>query len=602
MSSHEEVKELRVPFIYKDDEDLEKPFQWAQFRRLFQYVYEFPKLTAGAFTFNILGSLLALIVPYMIGLTIDRAIGHHSLPFLIELAVILIVLYVGKFWMTRLSIRFTNYLGQSVIRRLRNQLFSHVQALSFDFFDQRPAGSVLVRIMNDVNSLQDLFTNGVVSSITNLLTLLGIVIIMLVLNVRLALLSMVVIPFMFFLSTRLRISIRRSWQQVRRRLSRINAHLNESIQGVRVTEAYVRQDENQVFFEEMNADYLGQFRRATGLSAVFGPVVDVTGSIGTVLLFWYGIHLLMLGQVTVGLLVAFANYLGNFWTPISQLGQLYNQVLVAMASSERIFEYLDTRPSVIDMQNAPALSPILGKVEFNQVEFAYDEEHKALSGVSMIVEPGESIALVGHTGAGKSTVINLLARFYEPTAGHILIDSQDISKVQLQTLRGQIGIVLQDTFIFSGTIMENIRFGRPSASDEEVIEAAKAVYADDFIMHLEDGYQTQVRERGSRLSMGQRQLLSFARAILADPKILILDEATASIDTHTEHIIQLGLKNLLQGRTSFVVAHRLSTIRDADQILVFKDGQIVERGDHASLMEKPGYYRELVEAQYRYMA
>ncbi len=602
MKSTLEFDELRAPFIYRDDEALEKPFKMEQFWRLVAYMGRYPRLVTGSLIATVGGIAVSLVTPYLLGVAIDSAIARGHMNILVMYASALVTLYMVNFAATHYRIRFTNWLGQSVIRQLREELFSHVQDLSFDFFDKRPAGSVLVRIMNDVNSLQDLFTNGVINSVTNMFTLAGIVIIMLSLNWKLALVTMIVVPFMFILSTRLRVMIRRAWQTVRVRLSRINAHLNESIQGVRVTEAYVRQEANQEFFKYMNGDYLNEFRKAVGLSAIFGPIVDLTGAVGTVLLLWYGIHLLSVGEVTVGLLVAFANYLGNFWTPISQLGQVYNQLLVAMASSERIFQYLDTRPSVVDRGQAQALPAIHGLVRFEDVSFEYERGKLALRGVSFVVEAGQTVALVGHTGAGKSTVINLLARFYEPTSGRILIDGADIGAAKLQSLRSQVGIVLQDTFIFSGTIIDNIRYGKPGASDEEVMEAARAVYADEFITRLEDGYHTQVRERGSRLSMGQRQLLSFARAILADPRILILDEATASIDTHTEQLIQKGLKALLVNRTSFVVAHRLSTIRDADQILVFHDGEIVERGDHAALMQRRGRYRQLVQAQYRFMA
>lgn len=595
--------ELRAPFIYKDDDAIDKPFQLDQMRRLFGYMTLFPKLAWLSLTATVGGIAVALIAPYALGEAINVAINAHHTRTLLEYASFLAILYVLNFFASRMRIRYTNWLGQSVIQRLREQLFGHVQALSFDFFDKRPAGSVLVRIMNDVNALQDLFTNGVINSITNLFTLVGIVVIMLSLNWRLALITMVIVPIMLFLSTKLREMMRRSWQVVRVRLSRINAHLNESIQGVRVTEAYVRQAENQEFFQGMNADYLDKFRQAVGLNAVFGPVVDFTGAIGSALLFWFGVHMLgAAGGLSVGVLVAFANYTGNFWTPISQLGQVYNQLLVAMASSERIFEYLDTVPSVASGAGAPVLPRIEGHVRFDHVEFAYDNKKKALDGVSFDVPAGQTVALVGHTGAGKSTVINLLARFYEPTGGVVTIDGHDICQTDLHSLRSQVGVVLQDTFIFSGTIMDNIRYGRPDASDEDVMAAARSVYAEEFIEQLEQGYATEVRERGSRLSMGQRQLISFARAILADPRILILDEATASIDTHTEHLIQQGLLVLLQGRTSFVVAHRLSTIREADQILVFADGRIVERGTHGLLMGTKGYYQHLVEAQYRFMA
>lgn len=602
MTQFRDENPLRAPFIYRDDEALEKKFQWTEIRRLLTYVAAYPKLIMAALSATLGSVIVKLAGPYMVGIVIDTAISKGNTERLYIECAILLALYLLNLVAARFQIYLTNVLGQKAIHGLRRELFSHVQALSLSFFDARPAGSVLVRIMNDVNRLQDLFTNGVVNSITNLFNLSGIIIIMLTLNARLALLTMIVVPIMFVLSTRLTIRIRRAWQAVRLRLSRINAHLAESIQGMRVTEAYVRQEENQRFFKDMNQDYLNHFFRAQRRSILFGPLVEVTGAIGTVILFWYGIHLLQANLVTIGLLVAFANYLGNFWPPISQLGQLYNQLLVAMASSERIFQYLDTRPTVIDDANAKPLPRIDGEVRFENVDFSYEGERKALSNVSFTARPGETVALVGHTGAGKSTVVNLLARFYDATGGQILIDGTDIRRVQSDTLRMQMGIVLQDTFIFSGTIMDNIRYAKPDASDVEVVRAAKAVYADEFIRRMDQGYHTEVRERGSRLSMGQRQLISFARAILANPRVLILDEATASIDTHTEHLVQKGLEVLLSGRTAFVVAHRLSTIRGSDQILVFDHGEIVERGTHDELMNMHGHYYDLVDAQYQFLA
>ncbi|MFB5188847.1 ABC transporter ATP-binding protein [Alicyclobacillus fastidiosus] len=593
---------LRSPFIYRDDEALEKKFELWQMRRLFTYMKPYPGLIAGAFAATCGNLVVTLLAPYLVGRAIDTAVAEHQALVLIHYGIALVALYLLNFGSSMLRIHLTNRLGQSVIQGLRRELFSHVQTLSNDFYDSRPAGSILVRIMNDVNSLQDLFTNGVVNSITNLFTLIGIIAIMFSLNWQLSIATLIVVPFMFLLSMRLTIQIRRSWQQVRIRLSRINAHLAEGIQGMRVTESYVRQDENQVFFENMNRDYMDKFLLAQRWSIPFGPLVDLTGALGSTLLFWYGVHLLHHHIVTVGLLVAFANYLGNFWTPIGQLGQVYNQILVAMASSERIFQYLDTKALIKDEDAAKPLPITRGRVSFDDVVFAYEQGRRALDGVSFDVLPGQTIALVGHTGAGKSTVISLLARFYDPTAGRILIDGQDIRDVTVESLRSQVGMVLQETFIFSGTIMDNIRYGNPAATDEEVKAAATAVYANEFIEQLENGYYTEVRERGSRLSQGQRQLLSFARAILANPQILILDEATASIDTYTEHFIQKGLEVLLAGRTAFVVAHRLSTIRDADQILVFDHGQIVERGTHEALMRTRGYYYDLVAAQYRFLA
>lgn len=600
MEQKEEM--LRSPFIYRDDEALEKKVQLPQMLRLFTYMKPYPGLMIGAFAATCGNIVVTLLGPYMVGRTIDTAITNHQPNLLLVNGAILLGLYLLNFVASSLRINLTNRLGQRVIQGLRRELFSHVQSLSNDFFDSRPAGSILVRIMNDVNSLQDLFTNGVINSITNLFTLIGIIAIMFSLNWRLALVTLIVVPFMFLLSMRLRAQIRRAWQQVRLRLSRINAHLAEGIQGMRVTESYVRQTENQTFFEKLNHDYMDRYLHAQRWSIPFGPLVDLTGAFGSALLFWYGVHLLHGGIVTVGLLVAFANYLGNFWTPIGQLGQVYNQLLVAMASSERIFQYLDTKAVITDEGSARPLKQMRGRVQFEDVVFEYESGRRALNHVSFDAKPGQTIALVGHTGAGKSTVINLLSRLYDPVAGRILIDGHDIRHVMVDSLRTQVGSVLQETFIFSGTIMDNIRYGNPAATDEEVKAAATAVYANEFIEQLENGYDTEVRERGSRLSQGQRQLISFARAILANPQILILDEATASIDTYTEHLIQKGLEVLLAGRTAFVVAHRLSTIRDADQILVFDQGEIVERGTHEMLMKSRGYYYQLVAAQYRFLA
>jgi ATP-binding cassette subfamily B protein len=432
--------------------------------------------------------------------------------------------------------------------------------------------------------------------------LVGIVIMLLLWNFKLGLAVMVTVPLMFIVSTALRKRIRFAWQDVRMKQSRINAHLNESIQGIKVTQAYVQERENIRFFDWMNSVNIKAWNKASSLNQAFGPVIEITSAIGTLILFWYGSHLVQTGAITVGLLVGFANYIGNFWDPINRLGQMYSQLLIAMASSERIFEFIDEEPTVAERLQAKELPEIRGDVSFEHIIFEYEKGRPALNGVSLDVKAGQSIALVGHTGSGKSTIINLLCRFYDPVEGRVLVDGQDIRDVTIPSLRSQVGIVLQDTFIFSGSIRDNIRFGRLNATDEEVEMAAMAVNAHDFIVGLPDGYETQVQERGNVLSMGQRQLLSFARALLADPRVLILDEATASIDTETELKIQEALKTLLFGRTSFIIAHRLSTIRHADNIVVLDHGRIVEQGNHAELLQKQGVYHGLIEAQYRFLS
>ncbi|CAM4325754.1 ABC transporter ATP-binding protein [Saccharibacillus endophyticus] len=590
-------------FVYKDDDDIDKAFNWKQFGRLFSYMRPYAKqMLPLILIMTVLGTVTKLAVPYLTGVVaIDGAIkgGDQKLLYIVTAAVL--GLYLVQWVANVFRIRYTNIIGQRVIYDIRSSLFKHIQKLSFNFFDKRPAGSVLVRVTNDVNSLQDLFTNGAVNAMIDCVQLAGIMVILLLINWKLGLAVMITVPIMFFISTKLRQKIRMAWQDVRLKNSRINSHLNEAIQGIRVTQAYTQEKENMKFFNGMNADSRKSWNRASTMNQAFGPMIEITGGFGSMILFWYGTYLIQQGEVTVGLLVTFANYVGNFWDPINRLGQMYNQLLVAMASSERIFEFLDEEPSIDDKPGAKPLPKIRGDVNLEKVVFEYEPGRQALKGIDIEAKAGQSIALVGHTGSGKSTIINLLSRFYDVSEGSVKLDGNDVRDVKLESLRAQIGIVLQDTFIFSGTIRENIRFGRLDATDAEIEEVTRAVKAHDFIMALPGGYDTEVEERGSALSMGQRQLLSFARALLADPRILILDEATASIDTETELRIQEALKVLLEGRTSFIVAHRLSTIRHADKIIVLDHGEIKEQGTHAELIKHGGIYNGLVEAQFRFL-
>ncbi len=593
-------------FIYQDDELIDKAFNWGQFSRLFSYMKPYARqLLPFILLMMVLGTVTKLAVPLITGMAIDRAIqpanGMPSLKLLYGLTALALVLYLIQWAANAYRIKYTNIIGQRVIYDLRSDLFSHIQRLSFSFFDKRPAGSVLVRVTNDVNSLQDLFTNGAVNVMIDCVQLLGIVVILLFINWKLGLAVMLTVPIMFFVSTKLRKVIRRSWQEVRMKNSRINSHLNESIQGIRVTQAYTQEKQNMKYFDNMNLSSKQSWDKASAMNQMFGPMIEVTGGLGSVILFGFGTMLIASGEIEIGILVAFANYVSNFWDPINRLGNMYNQLLVAMASSERIFEFMDEEPSVADKPGAQPMPRIRGDIVFKDVIFEYEPGRPALKGINLNVQAGQSIALVGHTGSGKSTIINLISRFYDIKSGHITIDGRDLRDVTLQSLRSQISIVLQDTFIFSGTIRDNIRFGRLDATDEEVEAAAKAVHAHVFIEKLAKGYDTEVEERGNVLSMGQRQLLSFARALLADPRILILDEATASIDTETELRIQEALKVLLQGRTSFIVAHRLSTIRHADHIVVLDHGEIKEEGTHEQLIQRKGVYNGLIEAQFRFL-
>lgn len=589
-------------FVYQDDELIDKPFDWNQLRRLFTYMKPYRKqMLPIIIIMMFVGAITKLTVPMLIRVAIDDAITPKNHKLLFTIVGIMLGVYIIQWLANTFRIKYTNIVGQRVIYDLRHDLFSHIQKLSFRFFDTRPAGSVLVRVTNYVNSLQDLFTNGVVNLLIDCVQLCGIMIILLSFNFKLGAAIIITVPLMFLISTKLRLRIRRAWQDVTIKQSRLNSHLNECIQGIRVTQAYTQEKENIRFFNHMNMGNRLSWNRASMLNQSFGPLIEITGAIGYCILFWYGAHLIQTEEITIGLLVAFATYIGYFWEPITRLGQMYSQLLVAMASSERIFEYLDEKPNVAELPSAKELPPITGHVKFENLVFEYEPGRPALKGISIEAKAGQSIALVGHTGSGKSTIMNLLCRFYDPVEGRVLIDGTDIREVTVQSLRSQVGIVLQDTFIFSGTIRDNIRFGRLNATDEEVEMAAKAVHAHGFIVGLPQGYETEVQERGNVLSMGQRQLISFARALLADPSILILDEATASIDTETELKIQEALKTLLAGRTSFIVAHRLSTIRGADKIIVLDHGRVMESGNHEELMREQGIYYGLIQAQYKFL-
>lgn len=604
MNEKKEKRSKLDRFQYSTDQVIEKPFNWKQMARLFSYMKPYSKnLLPLAFLTVIIATAVRLIVPILIGVyTMDHAIKNKDTKLLITLVLIIAGLYFISYLANTFRIRYMNLLGQNVIYDLRKHLFTHVQGLSHRFFDQRSAGSILVRIMNDINSLQELFTSGVINLLMDFLLLIGIFVILFSLSPELTIAILIILPIMFFISTSLRKKIRRSWQTVRIKQAKLNSHLNESIQGIRVTQSFTQEKENMAFFDGVNTETFESWRDATQKNAMFRPFVEMSNAIGTAILIWYGATLIQnpeVSGVTIGVFVSFAFYLGMFWEPISRLGQVYNQLLMGMASSERIFEFLDEKPIVSEKDNAIKLEDMKGKIEFEHVEFSYDENRKALKGVSLTMEAGQTVALVGHTGSGKTTIANLISRFYDATSGEVKIDGYNVKDLTVGSVRSQISVVLQDTFIFSGTIMENIRFGRPDATDQDVIEAAKAVGADLFIEKLANGFETEVEERGNVLSVGERQLLSFARALLANPRILILDEATASIDTESEVKIQRALKKLLNGRTAIIIAHRLSTIRESDNIIVLDHGEILEQGSHDELMKRQGQYHNLVKAQFK---
>jgi ATP-binding cassette, subfamily B, multidrug efflux pump len=587
-------------FQYSTDQIIDKPFNWQQMLRLFGYMLPYrTSLVPLSIAMVLITTAVRLAIPILIGIyTLDRAVKNKDANMLFGLVALIAGLYSISYIANIYRIRWMNQLGQNVIYDLRKHLFTHVQNLSHRFFDQRSAGSILVRIMNDINSLQELFTNGVINLLMDMVLLIGIFFILFSLSPQLTLAIMVILPIMFLISTKLRKNIRRSWQDVRMKQSKLNSHLNESIQGIRVTQSFTQEKENMVFFDGINDETFQSWKSASQKNAMFRPMVELTNALGTAVLIWYGASLIQNDTITIGVFVSFAFYLGMFWEPISRLGQVYNQLLMGMASSERIFEFLDEKPIVSESENPINLNDLKGEIKFEKAVFSYDDKRIALKGINLEIKAGQTVALVGHTGSGKTTIANLISRFYDPTSGKVKVDGHDLKDVSLSSLRKHISIVLQDTFIFSGTIFDNIRFGRPDATDDEVKAAAEAVGASDFIERLPNGYETEVEERGNILSVGERQLLSFARALLANPKILIMDEATASIDTETEMKIQLALKTLLKGRTAIIIAHRLSTIREADNIFVLENGLVIERGNHEELMDLEGEYFGLVQAQF----
>ncbi len=584
-----------------DDEALERPFNKQQFFRLLAYLKPERGKVIFSLILMVLASVCSLMIPMLMSLGIDECIETGDMrlfPYLIAGMVVLSAL--GSIF-TRTRIRIMHRAGRGAIAHLREDLFKHIQGLSFSFFDSRSAGKIMVRVINDVNSLIDLFTNGIVQVLVDCFNIVIILILLLVVNAKITFVAMSVLPFILFLMFKLRRVIRHNWQRVRVKTSTMNGYLHESLAGMRTTQSFVREQENYNIFYETNEDIKASWMKAVRVDRLFWPALDMFSMISTVLVYISGVAMMGAGGLQVGRLILIINYLGRFWDPLNNMATFYNQLLTAMASLERIFEIMDTPAQIQSLPDAPDLPPIQGEVTFDHVYFSYDEEKEILHDVNFVIRPGQTIALVGPTGAGKSTVVNLISRFYDTDKGRVLIDGHDVKKIRLESLRRQMSVMMQDSFIFSGTIMDNIRYGRLDATDDEVIEAAKAVHAHEFIMAMERGYQTEVNERGSRLSVGQKQLISFARALLNDPRILILDEATSSIDTKTEQLIQRALERLLEGRTSFVIAHRLSTIRNADCIFVIQDGCVKEAGTHDELIALNGAYAELIHAQYRFL-
>lgn len=565
------------------------------------YMKPFTKQIIITLLLMIVAAISGLLGPYFLQVAIDEYIEVANYKGLTLITLLFLGTNLINMACMKQRVYIMSLVGQKVLYRIRQDLFEHIQDLSFTFYDTRPAGKILVRIINDVNSLGDLLTNGIINVLTDFFTLIIAIIIMAYINLKLTLVTMSTVPLLMILVGVLKRRIRRRWQEVRKKNSNMNAYLHESLAGMRVTQAFVREPETRQLYNELSGDIFTTWMDAIKLNNLFWPGIELIGALGVVLVYIFGVGSLDSNTVSVGVLVAFIGYVWRIWQPINNLANFYNSLLMAMASTERIFELLDTKPDIKDEEGAYPIPDIQGEVRFENLEFYYDPEKPVLKGVDFVVKPGETIALVGPTGAGKSTIVNLISRFYDPIKGRVLIDGHDIKGVTLNSLRKQMGVMLQDSFIFSGTIMDNIRYGKLDATDEEVMNAAKVVNAHGFISEMEKGYYTEVKERGSRLSQGQKQLISFARALLADPRILILDEATSSIDTQTEILVQQGLAQLLKGRTSFVIAHRLSTIRNADRIMIVDEGTILESGNHDELIKKKGIYYNLYKAQYKFL-
>ena len=588
---------------YDTDEVLEDSFDVRQLKRLAGYVSPYKGKMAGVIVLMLSASALTMMIPIFFQRIMDYYIPEKDMGKVTIASLLTLAVAVYSAVAMRFKIKTMTVIGQNIIHAIRTDIFNHLQELPFSYYDDRPHGKIQVRVVNYVNSLSDLLSNGIVNTVTDLCNLFFIIIFMLLCDARLTLVCLCGLPLLALVIIFIKKKQRKAWQIQSNKQSNLNAYIAESIGGIRVTQAFVRENENNQIFNNLSSNYRKAWMRAIKFNFTMGPSVDVISAVTTSFIYVLGIRWILApdATLTVGVLIAFTAYIGRFWAPINTLAGFYNSLLTAISYLERIFETIDEPVLVKDAQGAADMPPIRGEVEFKDVCFSYEEGHRILENISFTVKEGETYAFVGPTGAGKSTIVNLISRFYNVDSGQVLIDGTDISGVTIRSLRTQMGVMMQDSFIFSGTIMDNIRYGNRDATDEEVIAAAKTVCAHDFISQMENGYYTEVNERGSRLSAGQRQLISFARALLANPKILILDEATSSIDTETEILLQKGLNELLKGRTSFIIAHRLSTIKNADCIMYVDKGGILEHGTHDELLAQKGAYYELYMSQYDFL-
>lgn len=566
--------------------------------RLFSYLLVYKKEIISVLIIMAGTVTISLINPLIIEHAINVNIADKDMNGLLKLGIFAAVMNIAYIFLVKLRMLIMAKVSNTVLLAIRQELYTHIQKLSFSFFDSRPTGKILARVIGDVNSLKDVLSNSVTTLIPDFITVVAVVAIMMAKDFRLALAALISLPLLIIGMWLIQVYSHVKWQIYRKKNSNLNAFIHEDLSGMRIIQSFTAEKETSTAFDSMLTEHRGAFMKAVYLSDGFGPVIDFCWGIGTVSLFFYGIK--MTGDhIAVGTLIAFSSYISMFWRPIMNLSNFYNQLVTNISGAERIFEIMDTQPDINDTVKATELPEIKGDVRFENVTFAYDMDTQVLNNVSFHIKPGETIALVGPTGAGKTTVVNLISRFYDIQKGTIYIDDYNIQDVSIESLRMQMGIMTQDNFLFSGTVKDNLKYGKLDATDEEIITAAKAVNAHDFIMKMEKGYDTELKERGAGLSAGQKQLLAFARTMVSMQKILILDEATSSIDTHTEVLVQKGIEALLKGRTSFVIAHRLSTIQKADRIFYIDNGGIVEEGSPKELLERKGAYYDLYMAQFK---
>lgn len=588
---------------YKEDEQGGTKSKTSTLLRLYTYLLEYKIQIVFVLVIMLVTVMIALINPLIIEAAIDQYISKKDLPGLLKLGTFALGINILFVLLVKLRMYIMSKMSNKILLTIRQELYTHIQKLSFSFFDSRPTGKVLARIIGDVNSLKDVLSNSVTTLIPDFITVCAVVLIMMVKNYKLALAALDSLPLMILGLWFIQTKSHSKWVIHRKKSSNVNAFVHEDLSGIRIIQSYTAEKETNHIFHNLVSEQRSSFVNAIRLNDALGPIIDLCWGIGTVTLYFVGVKLIRGDTVSIGTLIAFGTYISMFWSPVLNLSNFYNQLITNISGAERIFEIMDTKPDIVDAQGVIQLPSINGDIVFEKVSFSYDQgtpaETQVLNELSFQVKAGETVALVGPTGAGKTTIVNLISRFYDIQSGKIFVDGYDITQVSIESLRQQMGIMTQDNFLFSGTIKENIRYGKLDATESDIIEAAKAVNAHDFIMKLENGYDTELKERGNGLSIGQKQLLAFVRTMVAMPKILILDEATSSIDTHTELLVQEGIEALLKGRTSFVIAHRLSTIQKADRIFVIDDGGIVEQGSAAELMELKGKYYDLYMAQFK---